>query len=95
MSNWASRSACGAAVAKSALAVLVLCAVSMTCFALATRAGDQFNVAKLGEPYRIHMEQVPALNLLAGIYAWLRLRKEPWRCETFCHTWAEKGKEVE
>jgi protein-S-isoprenylcysteine O-methyltransferase Ste14 len=67
VSNWALRSACGAAVAKPALAVLVLCAVSVTCFALATRAEDQFNAAKFGEPYRIHMEQVPALNLFAGV----------------------------
>lgn len=68
--------ACGAAVAQPALVVLVLSAVSVTCFALATRAEDQLNVAKFGEPYRIYMQQVPALNLLAGIWAWLRSRKE-------------------
>ena len=59
-----------------ALVVLVLSAVSVTCFALAARAEDQFNVAKFGEPYRIYMGQVPALNLLAGIWAKLRPRKE-------------------
>jgi protein-S-isoprenylcysteine O-methyltransferase Ste14 len=48
----------------------------VTCFALAARAEDRFNVAKFGEPYRIYMGQVPALNLLAGILARLRSRKE-------------------
>jgi hypothetical protein len=33
-------------------------------------------VAKFGEPYRIYMEQVPTLNLLAGIWAKLRPQKE-------------------
>jgi protein-S-isoprenylcysteine O-methyltransferase Ste14 len=68
--------ACGTAVWQPALVVLVLSAVSVTCFALAARAEDQFNVAKFGEPYRVYMQQVPALNLLAGIWAWLRPRKE-------------------
>jgi len=69
--------ACGTAVWQPALVVLVLSAVSVTCFALAARTEDQFNVAKFGEPYRIYMQQVPALNLLAGIWAKLRSRKEP------------------
>ena len=68
--------ACGAAVAQPALVVLVLSAVSVTCFALATRAEDQFNVARFGEPYRTYVKQVPALNLLAGIWTRLQLRKE-------------------
>jgi protein-S-isoprenylcysteine O-methyltransferase Ste14 len=69
--------ACGTAMWQPALVVLVLSAVSVTCFALAARAEDQFNAAKFGEPYRIYMEQVPALNLLAGIWARLRSRKQP------------------
>ena len=69
--------ACGTAVWRPALLVLVLSAVSVTCFALAARAEDQFNVAKFGEPYRIYMKQVPTLNLLAGIWARLRPQKEP------------------
>jgi protein-S-isoprenylcysteine O-methyltransferase Ste14 len=69
--------ACGTALAHPALVVLVLSAVSVTCFALAARAEDQFNVAKFGEPYRTYMKRVPALNLLAGIWARLRSRKEP------------------
>jgi protein-S-isoprenylcysteine O-methyltransferase Ste14 len=56
--------------------VFVLSGVSMACFALAVRAEDRFNVAKFGEPYRIYMNQVPALNLLAGIWARLRARKD-------------------
>ena len=68
--------ACGTAVWRPALVVLVLSAVSVTCFILAARAEDRFNVAKFGEPYRIYMKQVPALNLLAGIWAKLRPRKE-------------------
>jgi protein-S-isoprenylcysteine O-methyltransferase Ste14 len=64
--------ACGTAVWQPVLVVLVLSAVSVTCFALAAWAEDRFNVAKFGEPYRIYMEQVPALNLLAGILARLR-----------------------
>jgi len=68
--------ACAAILVKPTLAVLPLSAVSMTCFALAARAEDRFNVAKFGEPYRIYMQQVPALNLLAGIWARLRARKE-------------------
>jgi protein-S-isoprenylcysteine O-methyltransferase Ste14 len=68
--------ACGTAVWRPALVVLVLSAVSVTCFALAARAEDRFNVAKFGEPYRIYMQQVPALNLLAGIWAKLRPPKE-------------------
>jgi protein-S-isoprenylcysteine O-methyltransferase Ste14 len=60
-----------------ALVVLVLSAVSVTCFALAARTEDQFNAAKFGESYRIYMQQVPALNLLAGLWAKLRSRKEP------------------
>jgi protein-S-isoprenylcysteine O-methyltransferase Ste14 len=69
--------ACGTAVWRPALLVLVLSAVSVTCFALAARAEEQFNVAKFGEPYRIYMKQVPTLNLLAGIWARLQPRKEP------------------
>jgi len=68
--------ACGTAVWRPALVVLVLSAVSVICFALAARAEDQVNVAKFGESYRTYMEQVPALNLLAGIWAKLRPRKE-------------------
>jgi protein-S-isoprenylcysteine O-methyltransferase Ste14 len=64
--------ACGTAVWQPTLVVLVLSAVSVTCFALAARTEDQFNVAKFGEPYRVYMEQVPALNLLAGLWAKLR-----------------------
>lgn len=67
---------CAAILMKPTLAVLVLSAVSVTCFTLAARAEDRFNVAKFGEPYRIYMQQVPALNLLAGIRARLRARKE-------------------
>ena len=69
--------ACGTAVWQPALVVLVLSAVSVTCFALAARAEDRFNAAKFGEPYRTYMEQVPALNLIAGIWARLRSGKEP------------------
>jgi protein-S-isoprenylcysteine O-methyltransferase Ste14 len=68
--------ACGTAVWQPALVVLVLSAVSVTCFALAARTEDHFNAAKFGEPYRIYMQQVPALNLLAGIWAKLQPRKE-------------------
>jgi protein-S-isoprenylcysteine O-methyltransferase Ste14 len=68
--------ACGATVAKPALVVLALSCVSVTSFALAARTEDRFNVAKFGEPYRIYMEQVPALNLLAGILVRLQSRKE-------------------
>jgi protein-S-isoprenylcysteine O-methyltransferase Ste14 len=68
--------ACGTAVWQPALVVLVLSAVSVTCFALAARTEDRFNVAKFGEPYRTYMEQVPALNLLASLWARLRSRKE-------------------
>jgi len=68
--------ACGTAVWQPALVVLVLSAASVTCFALAARTEDQFNVAKFGEPYRAYTKQVPAMNLLAGIWAKLRSRKE-------------------
>jgi protein-S-isoprenylcysteine O-methyltransferase Ste14 len=68
--------ACGTAVWQPVLVVLVLSAVSVTCFALAAWAEDRSNVAKFGELYRVYMEQVPALNLLAGIWAKLRRRKE-------------------
>ena len=68
--------ACAALLVKPTLVVLALSAVSVTCFALAARAEDRFNVAKFGQPYRIHMQQVPALNLLAGLWAQLRGRRE-------------------
>jgi protein-S-isoprenylcysteine O-methyltransferase Ste14 len=68
--------ACGVAVAKPALVVLALSCVSVTCFALAVRAEDRFNVAKFGEPYCTYMQQVSALNLLAGIWAEVRARKQ-------------------
>jgi protein-S-isoprenylcysteine O-methyltransferase Ste14 len=64
--------ACGTAVWQPALVVLVLSAVSVTCFVLAARTEDRFNVVKFGEPYRVYMKQVPALNLLAGLWAKLR-----------------------
>jgi protein-S-isoprenylcysteine O-methyltransferase Ste14 len=67
--------ACGAAAAQPTLIVLVLSALSVTCFALAARAEDQFNLAKFGEPYRTYMQQVPGLNLLAGLWAKLRSPK--------------------
>lgn len=60
---------------KSDVTVLILSAMSATCFALAVQAEDQFNVAKFGEPYRVYMKQVPALNLLAGIRTRIRARK--------------------
>jgi protein-S-isoprenylcysteine O-methyltransferase Ste14 len=69
--------ACGTAVWQPTLVVLVLSTVSVTCFALAAWTEDRFNVAKFGEPYRIYMKQVPALNLLVGIWVRLRSRKEP------------------
>jgi len=69
--------ACGTAVWQPALVVVILSAVSVTCFALAAREEDQFNMAKFGEPYRVYMQQVPALNLIAGIWARLRSGKEP------------------
>jgi protein-S-isoprenylcysteine O-methyltransferase Ste14 len=68
--------ACGMALVNPTLPVLALSAVSGTCFALGTRAEDQFNIAKFGEPYRVYMEQVPALNLLTGVWALLRARKQ-------------------
>lgn len=66
--------ACAAAMLSPTLVALVLGGVSITCFALATRAEDRYNVAKFGEPYRAYMKRVPALNLLAGIWKWLRAR---------------------
>jgi protein-S-isoprenylcysteine O-methyltransferase Ste14 len=63
--------ACGMVLVNPMLPVLALSAVSGTCFALGVRAEDRFNVAKFGEPYRVYMKQVPALNLLAGV--WVRL----------------------
>jgi protein-S-isoprenylcysteine O-methyltransferase Ste14 len=68
--------ACGTAVWQPALLVLILSAISVACFVLAAREEDQFNVAKFGEPYRVYMKQVPALNLLASLWAKLRSRRE-------------------
>jgi len=64
--------ACAALLVKPTPLVLALSAVSGICFALAARAEDRFNIAKFGEPYRVYMQRVPALNLLAGIWARLR-----------------------
>ncbi len=69
--------ACGMILVNPILPVLLLSAVSAACFALGVRAEDRFNLAKFGEPYRTYMEQVPALNLLAGLLARL---------------WAQKGR---
>ena len=69
--------ACGMILVNPTLPALVFSAVSMACFALGVRAEDRFNLAKFGEPYRTYMGQVPALNLLAGL--WARL-------------WAQKGR---
>jgi protein-S-isoprenylcysteine O-methyltransferase Ste14 len=63
--------ACGMILVNPILPVLVLSAVSATCFALGVWAEDRFNLAKFGEPYRVYMEQVPALNLLAGLWSQL------------------------
>jgi protein-S-isoprenylcysteine O-methyltransferase Ste14 len=68
--------ACGMILVNPTLPVLVLSVVSMACFKLGVWAEDRFNVAKFGEPYRTYMEQVPALNLLAGLWARLRARKD-------------------
>jgi len=68
--------ACGMILVNPTLPVLVLSAVSAACFALGVRAEDRFNVAKFGEPYRTYMKQVPALNLLAGLWARLRAQKD-------------------
>jgi protein-S-isoprenylcysteine O-methyltransferase Ste14 len=65
---------CGMILVNPTLPVLVFSAVSATCFALGVQAEDQFNLTKFGEPYRAYMEQVPALNLLAG----LRAQKGRW-----------------
>jgi len=67
--------ACAVALLNPTLVALVLSGVSIACFALATRAEDRFNVTKFGEPYRVYMQQAPAINLLAGVWAWLRARK--------------------
>lgn len=61
--------ACGMILVNPTLPMLVFSAVSATCFALGVRAEDRFNLAKFGESYRAYMEQVPALNLLAGLRA--------------------------
>jgi len=68
--------ACGVALAQPTLLVIILATASVACFALGVRAEDRFNIAKFGEPYRIYMGQVPALNLFAGIWAWLKARDE-------------------
>jgi protein-S-isoprenylcysteine O-methyltransferase Ste14 len=68
--------ACSMVLLNPALPALALSAVSALCFALGTRAEDQFNIAKFGEAYRIYMQQAPALNLLAGIWAQVRARKQ-------------------
>ncbi|MBN1935815.1 MAG: hypothetical protein JW934_14190 [Anaerolineae bacterium] len=67
--------ACGMILVNPILPVLVLGAVSATCFALGVRAEDRFNLTKFGEPYRAYMEQVPALNLLTGLWSRLRAQK--------------------
>ena len=67
--------ACGMFLVNPILPVLILSAVSATCFALGVRAEDRFNMGKFGEPYRTYMKQVPALNLLAGLWARLRAQK--------------------
>ncbi len=58
------------------LVAFILGGLSIACFVLATRAEERFNLVKFGESYRIYMEQVPALNLLAGAWAWLQARKQ-------------------
>jgi protein-S-isoprenylcysteine O-methyltransferase Ste14 len=63
--------ACSVVLLSPMLPVLILSAVSVICFLSGARAEDKYNVAKFGEPYRVYMEQVPALNLLAGV--WKRL----------------------
>jgi len=67
--------ACGMILVNPTLPVLVFSAVSAICFALGVRAEDRFNLAKFGESYRAYMEQVPALNLLAGMWSRLRAQK--------------------
>lgn len=67
--------ACGMILLNPILPVFVLGAVSVACFALGVRAEDRFNLAKFDESYRVYMEQVPALNLLAGIWGRLRAQK--------------------
>ena len=66
--------ACGLILMNSILPVFILGAVSVACFALGVRAEDRFNMAKFGVPYRAYMKQVPALNLLAGM--WSRLHEQ-------------------
>jgi protein-S-isoprenylcysteine O-methyltransferase Ste14 len=69
--------ACGTSIAWPSAAVLPLSVLSVICFALAARAEDQFNLNKFSEAYRLYMQQVPALNLLAGIRTCMRLHKKP------------------
>jgi protein-S-isoprenylcysteine O-methyltransferase Ste14 len=64
--------ACALALSNPTLVGCFLGSLSLICFALAARAEDRFNIAKFGEPYRVYMQQVPALNLLAGLWAHLR-----------------------
>jgi protein-S-isoprenylcysteine O-methyltransferase Ste14 len=61
--------ACAVVAFSPTLTALILSGVSATCFALAVQAEDRFNLAKFGEPYRVYMQQVPALNLFAGVWA--------------------------
>jgi protein-S-isoprenylcysteine O-methyltransferase Ste14 len=67
--------ACGMILVNPTLPALVFSTVSATCFALGVRAEDRFNIAKFGDPYRTYMRQVPALNLLTGLRARLRVQK--------------------
>jgi protein-S-isoprenylcysteine O-methyltransferase Ste14 len=65
--------ACAMFLVNPLLPTLVLSLLSAACFALAVLAEDRFNLSKFGEAYRAYMNQVPALNLPAGV--WLRAQQ--------------------
>ena len=55
--------------------VLISTIVGISCCCLIILSGDQRNIEKFGDEYRLYMQAVPRMNILLGIIRQVRRRK--------------------
>lgn len=55
--------------------VVISTVIAIMCCCLIIKSGDQRNIEKFGEDYKIYMQKVPGMNFFAGIVRLINYRK--------------------